>query len=602
MKKILTVITAAVCVLSFAAAISAARPEMTSYPKELVDRASGVTLNWSESPSGSAYPNSCVVGYGISPSDYYGFITQTAAGTAVFTPQDYGLDGGVYYMRVIDSVINTSSSREFKLYVENPNAPVYLAPANNAIINTLNPVFSWNQVSGVPYYTIMLFDSRAELDIGSQSITINANVIWAATLDASYIEYPEPDPSGYFDKLAPPSLMQGLTYSWAVVNNYSGNPGMVSTAFAGMRSFTVDASLAASCPAPVLTSPLGVTLTGVPVILDWEASAGANNYSVFLMKKEEGDKDIIGSAAVPVWSAYTNDTQVQVPENIAMNSAQYEWYAAAIDSSGKAAKSEPGIFFMDVTYTAQAGLHIIESVLGSQVDVPGAVVYIETVSGGGVNQYPFISDRDGKLYYFLPYGDYKITVKKESFNTKVHYMTIDDMTVPEPEEIIELVRSDYSITGFVKENQTSGPLSGVRVTASVTGSSAETFTGADGSFVVYTDSPGDWQLSFEKAGYAGLTMTASVPDGSISGEYEYALPSDIVMVRNTNYLSGSVQNSSAQPVFGAVVRPKKTAIRPFILRTARILREITAWPCLTALILYLCQNRALFPLRKLLFP
>nr|HPN65067.1 hypothetical protein [Candidatus Goldiibacteriota bacterium] len=221
MKKIII----SMLLISAFAATAFCLPRVTENPKVLIPNDESVTVRWDDG-AGNTLTNMCKIVFGISPSSYSGQINQTVFGEATFVPRDFGMTGGVYYCRVSDTVIN-ETSREFKLFVESDNAPQYISPANNAVLTTLNPVLSWQPVAGVPYYTVFVFDNKAEIDFGSGSVSITANVIWAATTNQTSIEYPQPDPSGYYDKLAPPPLAQGLTYSWAVVNNYSGSPSLI---------------------------------------------------------------------------------------------------------------------------------------------------------------------------------------------------------------------------------------------------------------------------------------------------------------------------------------------------------------------------------------
>ncbi|PKL90531.1 MAG: hypothetical protein CVV21_12065 [Candidatus Goldiibacteriota bacterium HGW-Goldbacteria-1] len=541
MKKIII----SFLLISVFAASAFSLPRVTENPKVLIPNDESVTVRWDDGFTASPITRTCKIVFGTSPSSYFGQINQAALGEASFVPQDYGMTGGVYYCRVSDTVIN-ETSREFKLYVESSNAPQYIAPANNAVLTTLNPVLSWQPVAGVPYYTVFMFDNKAEIDFGSGSVSITANVIWAATTDQTSIEYPQPDPSGYFDKLAPPPLAQGLTYSWAVVNNYSGSPSLISEVFSGVRVFTVN--VPAGVSAPVLNLPAdGVTFTAAPINLSWNSVSGASGYKVFLSRKEEGSGEIIGSASVPVWSGETLDTQINIPGNIGLYNSLYEWYVVAFDSTGKGVKSDVrGFYYQTTAFTVDITVNEITS-LGTEA-VPRAILFIETTAGGSVNLYPYMCMDDGTFYVDLPAGTYKFTVKKEGYNTQDFSVTVAGAV----SETFTITRSAYSLTGSINDDSANA-LQAVQLTAKLDGVTAAASTLANGAFVLYLDNYGPWQITAVKAGYAETVITELVPDGTMTGNYDVIKSSPIIMVKNLNSVSGQVTNDTAQGIAGAVV-------------------------------------------------
>ncbi|MBN2755429.1 MAG: carboxypeptidase regulatory-like domain-containing protein [Candidatus Goldbacteria bacterium] len=541
MKKIII----SFLLISVFAASAFSLPRVTENPKVLIPNDESVTVRWDDGFTASPITRTCEIVFGTSPSSYSGQINQTALGEAAFVPQDYGMTGGVYYCRVSDTVIN-ETSREFKLYVESSNAPQYIAPANNAVLTTLNPVLSWQPVAGVPYYTVFMFDSKAEIDFGSGSVSITANVIWAATTDQTSIEYPQPDPSGYYDKLAPPPLVQGLTYSWAVVNNYSGSPSLISDAFSGVRAFTVN--MPAGVSAPVLNLPAdGAVFIDQEVDLSWNSVAGASGYKVFLSRKEEGSGEIIGSASVPVWSGETLDTQINIPYNIWLYNANYEWYVMAFDSAGKGVKSAVRSFnYQTTVYPVHIAINENTS-LGTEA-VPQAILFVETISGGSVNLYPYTCRDDGTFDIDLPAGTYKFTVKKEGYNTQDFSVAVAGAV----SETFTITKSAYSLTGSITDDSANA-LQAVQLTAKLDGVTATASTLANGAFVLYLDNYGPWQITAVKAGYAETVITELVPDGTMTGNYDVIKLSPIIMVKNLNSVSGQVTNDTAQGIAGAVV-------------------------------------------------
>ena len=426
-------------------------------------------------------------------------------------------------------------------------------PSNYAAIDTISPVFQWNPVQGSPFYTILVFDTLADINIGENSITITANIIWGATTDSTSIEYGTPDPSGYYSDFDAPPLMQGITYSWVVLNNYSGTPGMISTSFAGTYSFTINP--AASCGAPNLISPAnGVTFTAGPITLSWTAVSGANNYLVYLMKKEEGQEQVLGSTTAPLWSASTTNTQINIPAQTILTNSPYEWYIIAIDPTGKGAKSEVRTFYFNTTVTP-VEIHINEIIdttiePSGVTDVPQAILYIDTISGGYVNLYPYMCDDKGYFSYDLPYGDYKVTIKKEGFTTATYYFTVSSTPINEE---FTITRSAYTIRGFVYDDlQPSNPVSGAHIVAYDpyigTGVSSEANTLGNGSFILYVNTTGIWKLDITKAGYSPTSVTISV------SQNDNVFPYNIILNKNKNILTGQVTNENSQGISNALVK------------------------------------------------
>jgi len=550
--KIKKILTAWLIISAFLAASVYAGPRLRTYPKTLIAPSDSVSISWDDARTASSITQTCSVLYGNSPGNYTGAIGQSAFGALNFTPESAGLNGGVYYMRISETASGLVSS-EFKMFVESNTAVSYLAPVNGAALNSLNPVLSWQAVSGVPYYSIAMFDTVPEIDIGSGSISITASVLWAGTTNGTGLEYPQPDPSGYYGRLDPPPLMQGLTYSWAIVNNYSGTPSMISDVFPGMRTFTVNAPCAAA--APVINSPKdGITLTASPVTLSWQASSGANNYKVYINQSGSVSGQLTGSASLPVYTAYTNSTSMQVPSNIGLNSSEYKWYVIALDNAGRGIKSTEEYFYFSTTVTA-VNVHVTENdPVDGTVDVPQAIVYMDTVAGGAVNLYPFTCGDGGSFSYSLPYGDYKFTVMKEGFNTGVFYRTVSNTAVNAD---FTLTRAAYTLRGRLVESGSLVPVAGARITAELDGVTATADTLFDGTYALYLNTYGTWGIKAHKAGFSDKNTSITVADAALSLTYD-ASASDIQIIRNVNVLSGIVTNSMSQGINSVLVTAYET--------------------------------------------
>jgi hypothetical protein len=455
------------------------------------------------------------------------------------------MNGGVYYCKVSDTTTNDTSF-EFPLYVEGNTAVSMISPANGSASGTLLPQFQWNPVAGVPYYTILVFDTNASINFQNGSVSVTANIIWGATTNQTSITYGTPDPSGYYNELTAPPLMQGLTYSWVVLNNYDSTPAMVSDTFAGTSMFTVTPPTSCS-PALLIAPAANVTVTAVPA-LSWSAAAGANNYEVVLMKDLTGDaQGAFGSATVPLWSGYTNQTSINIPANIAMDTSGYIWYVIALDSTGRGIKSEQRYFyFQPASADTQVNITVNEITVNpaGSPTVPNAVVYISTQTGGNVNVYPLICDDNGGFYVNMQQGSYNFTIKKHGFQTAVFTLVVGASTV---NQTFTLTRCAYVINGVVKD-ESNNTVALAHISASASGTVYETDAAADGTFSLPVPAAGPWSVQAIKTGYT--PATASLPGQDPSG---VVTTQTVHIVKNLNTISGKVTNTSGQGIFGAAV-------------------------------------------------
>jgi hypothetical protein len=515
---------------------------MTSAPEILVNSTDSVTVTWDA--NGSPYPGTAEIEFGTTPLNYTNTIPQTSAGLATFTPASSGMNNGVFYCKVMDTT-TLQTSFEFPIYVAGSNAVQMTAPGNGSAVGTLLPQFQWSPVAGTPYYTVLVFDTNATINIQNGNVSITANVIWGATTNQTSITYGTPDPSHYYDMLTAPPLMQGLTYSWVVLNNYDSSPATVSSTFAGTNMFTVTPPSA--CGAFTLAAPANdVTVTAVPA-LSWNASAGANNYEVVLMKDLSGDaQGAFGSATVPLWTGFTNQTSIAIPANIAMDSSWYHWYVIALDNTGKGVKSDQRDFdYTPAVADTQVNITINENTVNpvGTATVPNAIVYISTQSGGAVNVYPLIADNNGGFYVNMQQGSYNFTVKKQGFQTSVVAVPVGASTV---NSTITLTRCGFLINGVVKDDS-NNTVALAHIQATASGTTYEIDAAADGTFSLPVPATGPWTVQAFKTGYTPVPV-------SLPGQTPATVTTATVDVtKNLNTLSGKATNTSGQGISGAVV-------------------------------------------------
>jgi hypothetical protein len=540
MKRITVIIISAMMLLGLAAAVMAT-PRVLTYPLTLNKLTDNMTVTW-DNGSGGAVASAAII-YGTLPMNYTGApITQSASNICNFTPGSpaVGMTGGVYYCRISDNA-DGSWSNEFILYVDTATVVQQTYPVNQAV-NSLAPDFAWQALNGVPYYTILVFDAQPDIQTGSNGTTVTANVIWGAITNLTSITYRETDPSGYYTSLNPPPLMQGQTYAWAVIKNYNGTPSIMSSDIVSYKLFTV--LPAASCSAPVLILPAdGDTKTaGATINLSWQAAAGANSYKVVVRKVETGGIQFSGDLRVPVWSAVTNSTNIDMPQNLALNTNTYDWYVIALDASGRGMKSAEWFF----NYVDPSDISIELDFVNGASGVPSVVVYLQTATGGQVDAFPFVSDDSGKFFYNVPAGNYTVFAKKEGYDDKTFNITAGAAPV-----ILQMSPSLYTITGSVTDG--TNPVLGASVLATENGTTftASANTAADGSFTLGAGSSNaDWTIQVSKPGYQPGQRTVTVPAGP---PYNYPVSGAIVITKNLNTLSGTVSNNLAQGINGAQV-------------------------------------------------
>ena len=540
MKKILIVL---LLISGFSAlSFSAVPPRMISAPKTLVNSTDTISVAWDA--NGSPYPGTAEIEFGTTPLNYTNTIAQTGPGIATFQPASSGMNNGVFYCKVMDTT-TLQTSFEFPIYVAGSNAVQMTAPINGSAVGTLLPQFQWSPVAGTPYYTVLVFDTNATINIQNNNVSITANVIWGATTNQTSITYGTPDPSHYYDMLTAPPLMQGLTYSWLVLNNYDSSPATVSSTFAGTNMFTVTPPSA--CGAFTLLAPANdVTVTAVPA-LSWNASTGANNYEVVLMKDLSGDaQGAFGSATVPLWTGFTNQTSIVIPANIAMDSSWYHWYVIALDNTGKGLKSDQRDFdYMPAVADTSVNIIIDENTVNpaGTTTVPNAVVYISTQAGGAVNVYPLISDNNGGFFVNMQQGSYNFTIKKQGFQTGVFPQVVGAATV---NSTFTLTRCAYVINGVVKDDS-NNTVALAHIQAAASGTLYETDAAADGTFSLYVPATGPWTVQAFKTGYTPVAISLPGQDPTT------ATTATVNITKNLNTLSGKVTNTSGQGISGAVV-------------------------------------------------
>ncbi|HOD54915.1 MAG TPA: hypothetical protein PKJ08_10335, partial [Candidatus Cloacimonadota bacterium] len=170
--------------------------------------------------------------------------------------QQLGIGVGLYYCKIKDPN-STDQSMEFQLIIESATGVVTSQPLNGSTVtNNPTPTFSWQPISGVPYYYLVLSDQPFTLsyDEDDKLIVNGLNLIWQVITPNTSITYGSPDPSNNFNHITPPPLISGKEYNWIVMSNFGNSPLYSSDVTGNPSGFYYQSSN--TIPAPVLSQPI----------------------------------------------------------------------------------------------------------------------------------------------------------------------------------------------------------------------------------------------------------------------------------------------------------------------------------------------------------
>jgi hypothetical protein len=211
-------------------------------------------------------------------------------------------------------------------------APTLIAPDNGASLDTLIPLFKWQNAT-VP-------------DLTNAHLEIALEPGFAQITERYYTRVSTTPQSLQFTKNFNPST----TYYWRMWYEINGQAGPYSE----VRSFTTGAN-GLILPAPSLTSPEnGGTVSGPNVTLSWAMLAGADEY--LLKFTPQG-----GSGFTSYWTV-SNQQVVHLQPGV------YDWWVAARNSYAIGADSP----IWQVTVTAQSSANSEQSVQYSIRALPDA--------------------------------------------------------------------------------------------------------------------------------------------------------------------------------------------------------------------------------------
>lgn len=510
-----------------------------------------ITLSWIEPESGNGR-----LEFGRQPGQYSGYVDEAGqTNTVTFFPEDAGMGLGVYFCRIVSAGL---ASKEFGLLLESPAAPAVIGPVGN--ITTLDPVFEWQGVPGVPYYSLIL--SNTEIKVtqnpeNDQYEVEGANPIWGVLTSETSVAYGETDPSGTMPG-SPPPLEKGASYWWAVLNCYGDSPKWTSTVLSGINQFTIDLPRSGLQAAQLVYPPDGDTLSAATITFRWEPVDGAAGYTFYPYKIEE-EQGI--EVRRPIWNEMltTGNTYLTFNAAARMTNGEYRWVVAAFEEDGSEVQSVERSLHYEAP-VARLSLISMDSKgtvsTGDDTRLPRVDFRMEAIEGVDMGL-PLFTDDSGSLpdLEFTP-GTYVFTAEKERYGPAADTLRL--AAGSSTTATFRLAPDPSFITGTVRD-QFGERVSAASVTAVhglLTDWIRRTATNVDGGFSIAVP-PGPWVVTVAKPGYqpGGPVPVSVVPD-SVS-----RIADPVIISRNQNQISGIIVNTKGRPVYGAEVTVQRGDVR-----------------------------------------
>ena len=512
---------------------------LTSIPLKLIGVDETVTITWLE-------PVEATLHYGTSHGTYSHALSITGTQSLTFVPNSVGIGPGVYFAVISNGSL---SSSEFKLIIESPNAPTMRDPANNSTIQTASPEFRWDEVQGVPYYHIVVSDHEPIIsrdENGNLQIT-GANIIWQAITSETHITYGSADPSGFFTESngSTPPLMNGINYSWIVLNNYGNNPAYTSIVQGGVFTFTVN--LVQTLEPPQLVAPANNdTISSENITFQWTTVDGAVNYQIYLYEFVYQDNS---SSSILIWNSTTSNTSIEIPARQILKGTEYLWRVLSIDNTGNGYASETRSFF----YKVPIGAIKISTRGMDNSTLPSVNIDLMPVSGSGDN-ISYVTSQNGNLTIAVQPGEYSLKASKEGYldTTKTVSVASGDTLAL----TVYLQKSMHQITGKAIDVN-SLALKDVQIIAKEAYSqkTVKAFSDVNGNFVLDVQT-GTWNIWGHKEKYSNSDTVQVI----VVSESKISLDNPLVLKPFSALVLGKVVNNSGNPILNANVTVKNDKI------------------------------------------
>jgi len=480
--------------------------------------------------------------------------------STTFVPQQQtDMGSGLFYCIIALPLENdTLYSNEFQVLVESPTPVSLIGPGidpSERVISELTPTFQWEANTGVPYYHVILSDEPIVIDTaggddGSSSISITGlSIIWQAITPNTQIVYGAPDPSGTITA-SPPPLSPGTEYTWLVLNNY-GNQVQYSSAKVKLPvgNFSLEGE---GLEKPVNVTPIDDTLTifdNPKVTFSWtNLDPDANTYKVYVYVSST----VQGiDAQLVVWENevtagdFTDTASVVVDAANILTTNRYTWKVIAVDDKGAGTIGDTTGF----RYEAPTGnLHVYtrEKIVSGDDTITATVglseIEVEVLDGSLEAPLLFFSDGSGSLQRERPVGTYRITAKKDGFESATK--TVEVLENQTTTTTLFLTRPEATLYGKIVDPAAIGINLATITGYNDLGDTVTAKSDANGSFL-FNASGADWTLRASKKGYITSSAKTITVQGGESVNF-----GNIELVPNPISLSGIVKNGDGNPVLG----------------------------------------------------
>ena len=442
---------------------------------------------------------------------------------------------GMYYGVLVyrGSGGDTISSAEFQVLFKHPTLPNLYAPVG--VTAEVAPLFRWERYSTVPFFHLLLTDDIIVYDPDNPVEISDIHVIWdTITSDTSVL----------YDLSSQPPLLNETTYSWVVLNNYSGTVlTTVQDIPHNIKTFTTPTA-DGSFKVPQLLSPQeGSDLSSqdnATVYFRWtNLESSATAYQLRL------SKSIVDGAKVEVFSqeylagTFSDTAQVSINALSLFSTNTYWWRVVALDSNG-VGYSDTSLSFDYTTPSGTVAITTYEQVIsGSDTLVTvldNVGLTFEVLSGVFEPQSPLITGASGSASAGKPVGMYRVTTEAEGFLEQREDLEVIEGATTSHSFI--LVRASTNLFGSTT-NSSGVVLSGVTVTALSEGGDMQYTAVSDfaGSYRISLE-PGVWSLTAQKEGF---TLDSARSITLLQGDNSEVNP--LILAQNTFGLSGVVRDS-----------------------------------------------------------
>ncbi|MFQ5674270.1 MAG: carboxypeptidase-like regulatory domain-containing protein [bacterium] len=345
------------------------------------------------------------------PANYPNVLNATGTGQLRLNPASEGMDTGIYYCILVSELDPTDTSVEFKVIVQANVTPVMKSPLGRINLQGGAPLFRWDPVEGVPYYSLFLSEGPIALErdeAGKITGITGLNLTWQAVTPATFMKYGDLDPGGNFANIHVPPLFPGIEYNWVVLNSYGPGPDLISSGVAPVAPSSFEVTRALLSQPPTLTEPAAdQVISDDEIVFQWLPVPGVARYKFYLYESA----DLSGSAVeFVVWSQVTSDTKIRFDAKSRLVRTDYQWRVVAEAKDGiSTSKRRP------FTYEGQAGWakFIVNSEEGP---LSRATIEIKTPSEASI-LLPAVTDTFGVVKLPLPTGDYTFRASRPGFVT-----------------------------------------------------------------------------------------------------------------------------------------------------------------------------------------